>query len=161
MTSPLVHNLSASSDYFDNDPDYLRALREMDLPGDEPPQPETDSQTPPNETPSASQTSRKRPRSDEDDDADESGAFHHRIITSVDQNPSGSAYLASDTYGKAHFGGWGEYMARKRAKLQIQNTEIDEADGEDGNEKVMVKSRIFEGLQIYVRALLATNGSVN
>lgn len=43
-------------------------------------------------------------------------------------------------YGAAHFGDFGEYMSRKRAKLQIQNAQLD-SDA----------SLIFQGLSIYVR----------
>ncbi|KAI3613187.1 dna polymerase iv [Moniliophthora roreri] len=44
-------------------------------------------------------------------------------------------------YGAAHFGNFGEYMRRKRAKLQIQNAGI----GEDET-----RSKIFQGISIYV-----------
>ncbi|KAF9480856.1 hypothetical protein BDN70DRAFT_931346 [Pholiota conissans] len=46
-----------------------------------------------------------------------------------------------EVYGVAHYGNFGEYMRRKRAKLQIQNAQI---GGRDDNPK------IFEGLAIYV-----------
>ncbi|KAJ7590708.1 hypothetical protein C8J56DRAFT_540169 [Mycena floridula] len=42
-------------------------------------------------------------------------------------------------YGEAHFGDFGEYMSRKRAKLQIQNAQLD-SDA----------SPIFQGLSIYI-----------
>ncbi|KAF9519523.1 hypothetical protein BS47DRAFT_1358126 [Hydnum rufescens UP504] len=50
----------------------------------------------------------------------------------------------SDTaiYGASKFGGWSEYMGRKRAKLQIQNREI--AEGSPP------KPQIFKGVQIYI-----------
>ncbi|KAK0200352.1 hypothetical protein DFS33DRAFT_1387562 [Desarmillaria ectypa] len=42
-------------------------------------------------------------------------------------------------YGPSHFGDFGEYMHRKRAKLQIQNSEFESNDG-----------GIFKGLVIYI-----------
>jgi DNA repair protein REV1 len=48
-----------------------------------------------------------------------------------------------DIYGASRFGGYGEYMRRKRAKLQIQNTAL-----RDSNESS--DSGIFRGLSIYV-----------
>ena len=53
-----------------------------------------------------------------------------------------------EIYGAAHFGNFGEYMRRKRAKLQIQNAQIPLADGHGGMEGV--SSQIFKGLAIYV-----------
>lgn len=48
-------------------------------------------------------------------------------------------------YGASRFGHFGEYMRRKRAKLQIQNASMDtEASGEG-------KSSIFKGISVYVR----------
>jgi len=48
-----------------------------------------------------------------------------------------------DIYGASRFGGYGEYMRRKRAKLQIQNAALRDLD--DAHE-----SGIFRGLSIYV-----------
>lgn len=45
-----------------------------------------------------------------------------------------------EVYGVSHFGQFGEYMRRKRAKLQIQNAVL--AQTED--------SGIFRGLSVYV-----------
>lgn len=47
------------------------------------------------------------------------------------------------TYGASSFGGWGEYMRRKRAKLQIQNAEI-------AKESSSNAPPIFNKLQIHV-----------
>lgn len=47
-----------------------------------------------------------------------------------------------DIYGASRFGGYGEYMRRKRAKLQIQNATIHSMDASG--------SGIFTGLSIYV-----------
>lgn len=53
-----------------------------------------------------------------------------------------------DTYGAATFGGFGKYMRRKRAKLQIQNAQIFMGDKHEETEGVT--SQIFKGLAIYV-----------
>jgi DNA repair protein REV1 len=57
-----------------------------------------------------------------------------------------SSYLDSDTYGAARFGGFGEYMRRKRAKLQIQNTEM----GSSTPMVIAPTSKLFSGLLIHV-----------
>jgi DNA repair protein REV1 len=56
-----------------------------------------------------------------------------------------SSYMDSDTYGASRFGGFGEYMSRKRAKLQIQNAEM--GDIPDAGTS---KSKLFNGLSIHV-----------
>jgi hypothetical protein len=58
-----------------------------------------------------------------------------------------SSYLDSDTYGASRFGGFGEYMRRKRAKLQMQNAEM------GGSTPTVIAStnRLFSGLSIHVR----------
>ena len=54
--------------------------------------------------------------------------------------------IENDTYGASRFGGFGEYMSRKRAKLQIQNAELEQPSATgDG-----AKSQIFKGIAIYV-----------
>lgn len=60
-----------------------------------------------------------------------------------------------DTYGASRFGGFGDYMRRKRAKLQIQNADMVEGS------KDSVKSQIFEGLSIYVRISVSKELSFN
>lgn len=113
--------MSQSSDYYDNDPELLAVLQNIELPGDNGSLPTPNAIN--HEPPPSTQPSLKRkyvPDEDDDDDALEP--------------PS------EDIYGAAVFGGFGQYMRRKRAKLQIQNAEIVEAP----------KSRIFNGLAIYV-----------
>jgi DNA repair protein REV1 len=56
-----------------------------------------------------------------------------------------SSHMDSDTYGASRFGGFGEYMRRKRAKLQIQNAEM--GDTPDASTS---KSKLFNGLSIHV-----------
>ena len=161
MTKPLTQDHSASSDYFDNDPDFLRALGEIEMPEVSPPHGGTGvegvlqstSSPPPREVspPPCAQPRPKRPRPEDSDDESE-GIARHRGLSSIDGDPKKAGYLASDVYGAAHFGDFGQYMSRKRAKLQVQNAEMGE--DEVGGEEVSQKSRIFQGLQIYVRGLL-------
>jgi DNA repair protein REV1 len=60
-------------------------------------------------------------------------------------NRTSDSYLDSDTYGASRFGGFGEYMRRKRAKLQIQNAEIGDIPSAGSS-----KSKLFNGLSIHV-----------
>ena len=112
-----------SSGWFsDDDPAYLEALQNTVLPGDAPPLPEPDLVEDEDEEmpfPGSTQPGLKRKRDPETENVDEEAV-----------------------YGAAHFGNFGEYMNRKRAKLQIQNSEID-----------VDAKKIFEGLAIYVSAL--------
>lgn len=56
----------------------------------------------------------------------------------------GNYMNAGSTYGAAKFGGIREFMTHKRAKLQVQNSALDDAPASD-------KNQIFRGLAIYVR----------
>ncbi|KAH9029068.1 DNA repair protein [Lactarius pseudohatsudake] len=83
-------------------------------------------------------------------------------------SPTGvsSSHLDSDTYGASRFGEFGEYMRRKRAKLQIQNAEMgDTPKGEASG------SQTFKGLSIHIngwtepsvqelRKLIVENGGI-
>ena len=57
------------------------------------------------------------------------------------QSISGIRDADSDTYAASRFGHFGEYMRRKRAKLQIQNAHWEDQDH---------CKQIFRGLAIYV-----------
>lgn len=134
---PVIASGSASSDYFEpEDPEFNQALQDAVLPGDVR---TTDSNvTVVAETPEPRATL-KRPRSPSEEADIPTTSFH--------QVPAGKSREAGDeddTYGRSHFGAFGEYMRRKRAKLQIQNSA--QLEGEDESEK----SRIFEGVAIYV-----------
>lgn len=75
-----------------------------------------------------------------------SGDDHPTLADSPADSPTkGNSYLDSDTYGASRFGGFGEYMRRKRAKLQIQNTEMGDTPGAGTS-----KSKLFNGLSIHV-----------
>lgn len=104
---------SASSDLFDNDPAFLKALEELELPDLEPPT-----------------------RADSD--------YNRRPLKRVHSPDNDNAYMNTDTYGAASFGGIGEYMFRKRAKLQVQNAVLDESPS------TVLVPQIFRGLAIYV-----------
>ena len=135
---------TTSSDYYDNDPDFLKALAEAAIAGEPEqttPAPHTTGHATSREEPtSTSVPFTKRARTP---DSDEEGADLHGILSSVHTGEDNVTYLDSHTYGASRFGEFGEYMARKRAKLQIQNAEMD-TEEESGT------SRIFQGLQIYV-----------
>ncbi|KAF8206292.1 hypothetical protein K438DRAFT_1963365 [Mycena galopus ATCC 62051] len=152
-TTATLASGSQSSDYFeDEDPAFLDALDATVLPGDVPvpvnnrtsftaPENSTESDSDDNPEPpppSQPQASLKRRRTEGPDPVDE-------VI-----------------YGAAEFGDFGNYMRRKRAKLQIQNSEINTTTAE---------TQIFKGIAVYVngwtspsvqeiRSLLVRNGGV-
>ena len=102
---------------------------------DEPPLPQLESPTP------AQSRYKKRAYSVSSDDE------HPALAYSEAGSPNriSGSYLDSDTYGASRFGGFGEYMRRKRAKLQIQNAEIGDISGAGTS-----KSKLFNGLSIHV-----------
>ncbi|KAH9171433.1 DNA repair protein [Lactarius sanguifluus] len=94
---------------------------------------------------------------------------HPPFVISDDDEPSLlqlDSHLDSDTYGASRFGEFGEYMRRKRAKLQIQNAEMgDTPRGETSG------SQLFKGLSIHIngwtepsvqelRKLIVENGGI-
>lgn len=133
---------TTSSDYYDNDPEFLKALNETAIDGEVEQTPSTrrtvKNTTPTEEAKHSRTLPSKRARTS---DSDEENL--HGVLSSVDTGEDNVTYLNSHTYGASRFGEFGEYMARKRAKLQIQNAEMD-TDEENGT------PRIFKGLQIYV-----------
>ncbi|THU80111.1 DNA repair protein [Dendrothele bispora CBS 962.96] len=108
---------NSSSDYFEtDDPEFLEALQNTVLPGDLP----TDEQ----QHASSPQPSLKR---------------SYQVFEAEDKRDD-----RNDIYGAAHFGEFGEYMQRKRAKLQIQNAGI-------ANDETLEKvPQIFNGISIYI-----------
>jgi DNA repair protein REV1 len=131
-----------SSDYFEEDDSaFLDALEAAVLPGDVTPVSDaqmdqsSDQESSQPEPPPPSQPSLKRRRLEAyEERANEKKARLERV--EEDQA----------VYGASRFGGWGEYMRRKRAKLQIQNQDMEESDeASEGNQ-----SKIFKGLSIYV-----------
>jgi DNA repair protein REV1 len=128
---PLPVSRSSSSDYFErDDPQFLDNLLHMKLPGDASSSKSSQGSTS-RDIEKHSQRSLKRSRSP---------SFP---LTQTEPSPGADGYMEpdadeEDTYGASRFGGWGEYMRRKRAKLQIQNSQLDATSG------------IFQGLAIYV-----------
>lgn len=147
------------SELFDSDPEYVAALATLPLSGQEVrPVPSTSVKRSP--TPPAKNL--KRTHFDDGFDPDffdeqtrqegengssaDLGNVHY--LSSNIPSGFGSGDHTSDTviYGASKFGGWGEYIGRKRAKLQIQNAELAEGS--------TAKPQIFKGVQIYVRNLM-------
>jgi DNA repair protein REV1 len=134
---PPVLSQTNSSDYYDeDDSDFLEALQTVVLPGDDTPQD--------NQSPDKSQESQESEYLEPPPPTQPS--LKRRRLEAYEERHSAQAELDDYTkneeiYGAAHFGAFGEYMHRKRAKLQIQNAELEEGVG---------GSIIFKGLAIYV-----------
>ncbi len=180
--APSTQDSSHSSDYFDDDPELLKAIYEVEFPEDTAVSSAKSLSPPPlaqppqlgvyerqgrdaeerergshaddllgldaDQPPPLTQRSLKRQRSPDDDlYADEDGMQYHSVLNAVDWKDAEDedSYLDSHTYGAARFGEFGEYMTRKRAKLQVQNVELVGGEDETGQ-----SSKIFSGLQIYV-----------
>ncbi|KAG1725858.1 hypothetical protein EDB19DRAFT_1897724 [Suillus lakei] len=151
MAKPLRSSASTdSSDLFGpDDPEFLEALRNAVLPGDQITAPPPNTESP----------NRKRPRDESEEQQIETtvhGTLTHGLGDSEDD---------PEIYGASRFGHFGEYMHRKRAKLQIQNAAL------DASQDVGTTSKIFSGLSIYIngwtnpsvqdlRQLIVTHGGV-
>ncbi|KAH9039423.1 hypothetical protein EDB84DRAFT_1397049 [Lactarius hengduanensis] len=94
--------------------------------------------------------------------------YNDEPARSPTNSPTGvsSSHLDSDTYGASRFGEFGEYMRRKRAKLQIQNAEMGDAPRGEAS-----GSQLFKGLSIHIngwtepsvqelRKLIVENGGI-
>lgn len=139
---PIAPSGSASSDYFEpEDPDFLRALEGTVLPGDVPILSERV------EVPRATlKRKHSEPLSEESSNLPIAPEFQGPRSNKVGDEDE-------DTYGASRFGGLGDYMRRKRAKLQIQNQQIpDSFDGDISMGSAEEGGRgIFQGIAIYVR----------
>lgn len=158
---------TASSDYFDDDPEFVKALAEVNIPelqGNPDVQAQGSFSTPsvglndldlkPEKkrdiSPLSPQAGAKRrryrsPSSEGEYDGVQTTSHHNAIdFIDHDQGQSKSSYLSSDTYGASRFGDFGEYMHRKRQKLQIQNSAMDDSGPNSQS------FNLFQGLQIYV-----------
>ncbi len=134
----------SSSDYFgDEDSQFLEALQNMALPGDKPPN--TQAQ-PPNEPIVVEDNTE-----DEESPPPPTQPGLKRRYSDIEPEPEAVVQPApgEDIYGESHFGQFGEYMRRKRAKLQIQNQAL-EADAHMNEAR---GGGIFEGLAVYVSGL--------
>lgn len=131
MTDPTAGASQNSSDYFeDESSQFLEALQVAVLPGDV--------ESKPKDLPS------EAPSKDEDSDESEDLEPPPSTQPSLKRRLYEPEDDRNDIYGAAHFGEFGEYMRRKRAKLQIQNEGLKEPGSQ---------SEIFKGLSIYVRAI--------
>jgi len=133
MMPESLENSQSSSDYFgEDDSQFLRALQSITLPGDKPQSEQIQRADHPSAIKNDSkneetyflpvQSSLKRPFSDVESEKDDA------------------------IYGASHFGQFGEYMRRKRAKLQIQNQELQNKT-DSGETKHL---GIFRGIAIHV-----------
>ena len=129
-----------SSDYFeDEDSQFLEALGTAVLPGDLPNEPDPEEEESQElALPPPYQPSLKRRYSHTSLDEEKNDSEQNVVVND------------SDTYGASRFGGFGDYMKRKRAKLQIQNSELEQPSANDD----VPKSQIFKGIAIYVSPLL-------
>ena len=59
---------------------------------------------------------------------------------------TGASGDTDNVYGASSFGGVSQFMQRKRAKLQIQNSDL-------ATTTSLGKPQIFKGVQVYVRRL--------
>ncbi|KAG6902660.1 hypothetical protein C0995_013352 [Termitomyces sp. Mi166 len=143
MDHPVSSQTNSSDYYEEDDPVFLAALATTTLPGDVSMdhEPENDGldDSQELEPPPATQPSLKRPRMEVYEERGRQG----QAESTVDE----------DTYGQSHFGEYGEYMRRKRAKLQIQNADIEQETGSDKD--------LFKGLAIYdLRKLILKHGGI-
>jgi DNA repair protein REV1 len=151
MPVQLVATQSASSDYFEpEDPEFIDALQASVLPGDipesqlvVPPPAQEQAESEWAQVVLAGQPSLKRSHSTMAEEDSDDMVSENSDVPVNDEDPT------DDTYGASRFGEFGNYMRRKRAKLQIQNDQMlgsskDDASGE-------IRSRIFQGIAIYVR----------
>jgi hypothetical protein len=138
-----------STDYFgEDDPEFFMGLEDVILPGDItryiPAEPHNLSDfssresTPPPIPPPA-KAGLKRRHQDRSDDEEKD----------IRKPPPHLTSRGEDVYGESHFGEFGEYMRRKRAKLQLQNTVMEEDDTSDGRH-LKEGQGLFKGISIYV-----------
>ncbi|KAF8162778.1 hypothetical protein B0H34DRAFT_650257 [Crassisporium funariophilum] len=130
-----------SSDYYeDDDSQFLEALEAVILPGDVQTEIKDDSGNSQDsgseksqelQPPPSTQPSLKR-------------RYNH-ISEDEGEQKAEQIVVENDTYGASRFGGFGDYMRRKRAKLQIQNAQM-KPDEEVAGEH----SQIFKGIAIYI-----------
>ncbi|TFK61442.1 DNA repair protein [Pluteus cervinus] len=161
MSSPInPYTSTNSSDYYEEeDSAFLEALRTAVLPGDK--APSQDKGKGNQESGNGSGGTKDVEKDEDDEDSDDMKeptpppatqpslkkykleAINQNARARVQRAPEKRKADADDIYGASRFDGFGDYMRRKRAKLQIQNAEIDSSEGRRDN-------RIFEGLAIYI-----------
>ncbi|KAJ6516432.1 hypothetical protein C8R45DRAFT_1206480 [Mycena sanguinolenta] len=146
-TTTTLASENQSSDYFeDEDPAFYDALDTIILPGDV-------------LVPANDKTEQKTTESDSDDNPQFPLPPHPSLKRC---RPEGPDLVDEGIYGASEFGDFKQYMSRKRAKLQIQNSEIN---------TTAAQTQIFKGITVYVngwtspsvqeiRLLLIRNGGV-
>lgn len=135
MMSESSGNSQNSSDYFgEDDSNFLRALQSMTLPGDKPQNEHTQLANHPNAI--------------EDDCKNAETHFFpaqsglkRRFCDAESEQEQDDAI-----YGASHFGQFREYMKRKRAKLQIQNHELQNQTNASERKHL----GLFQGIAIHV-----------
>ncbi|KAG8714193.1 deoxycytidyl transferase [Ceratobasidium sp. 394] len=166
--APLGKNDSNSSDYFDDDPGFAEALATLDdhtLFGSQPLACLDNVSSDLGDGSKPSSQGRKRRRSlspvlgqenSQEDVLGNTTAFVHPSPGNETINSGsspkihfptidpGNATPKPDTYGASKFGGFGDYMRRKRAKLQNQNTDLSSQD------KRSSQTALFKSLAIYI-----------
>ncbi|KAK0473587.1 hypothetical protein IW261DRAFT_1503671 [Armillaria novae-zelandiae] len=121
---------SYSSDYFsEDDPSFLQALEDAVLPGDLKQKATNDGGTDSDGAPPLSQPCLKRhylPPFEPPPLTQPCLKRKYDLVVPSTKTKQHPAEQGDDAiYGPAHFGNFGEYMQRKRAKLQIQNSEFE------------------------------------
>ncbi|PPQ63029.1 hypothetical protein CVT24_005975 [Panaeolus cyanescens] len=140
----LAGTSQGSSEYYyeEEDSQFLEALNNAVLPGDQP-------------LISAQQQTIQKDNASIKDDDDEDLELpppaqqslkrrHSSVVPDSEDEQDVQEMPKDDTYDAYKFGGFGDYMRRKRAKLQIQNAEMVE-----GGQSV-AEDRLFQGLAIYI-----------
>ncbi|KAI0085956.1 hypothetical protein BDY19DRAFT_996383 [Irpex rosettiformis] len=152
--------IASISDYFDNDPEFIKALVNIVIPEDttdnssvrvniasKGPEESEDRNDDDIVPPPSTQPPHKRRRSSSSEEGDRvARTLNDSVTDSIDHAQSKTPYLLSDTYGSSPFGNFSEHIRRKRQKLQIQNPEIDTHT----NGLSPQLGNIFSGLRIYI-----------
>lgn len=143
----LAGTSQGSSDYYyeEEDSQFLEALNSTVLPGD----------LPPNDVPKGSGLNMDSPMDEDDEEielpqpAQSSLKRRHSSVVpdSEDEDERKVQEMPKDdTYDAYKFGGFGDYMRRKRAKLQIQNAQMVSV----GESAKQTTGGLFQGLAVYV-----------
>ncbi len=127
---------ASSPSLFDSDPDYLDALAVLPIDATSPSSIKSDGLEEGDSKPGLLYLNNS------------TSSTLKRALHLVDSQDNGQTSIANDEvdpdiYGPSKFGGFGEYMARKRRKLQIQNAEM-------LNSSQGLKPQVFKGIGIYV-----------
>jgi DNA repair protein REV1 len=132
MTS--VAKSSQSTNLFEDDrDDFEEALMQIDFEPRSHQNDQTDSKAP-GAPPTPSLPQKRKHSEVELEPPEDEIDIDHTALASIRRKDD-----KNDIYGAITFGDWGEYMSRKRAKLQVQNKDLE------------LESKIFKGIEIYVQ----------